>query len=270
MHKTLIHISDLHFGRIKHNVADTLLDDIAHHTPHLVIVSGDLTQRARTQQFQQAAAFLKKISYPKLIIPGNHDVCFLNPLERFTNPLKKFKHHISDNLHPSFRDQHMAVIGINSTNPKRWRKGRLSRNIIETIQSKLSQMDKSLFKVLVLHHNLLPSPNKKKKAEMISAAAFAKAIDVSPPDLILAGHLHQTYWGDLKKFYGTKNAIIVAQAGTATSDRYREEKNAYNVVTLNDQSMTIKQRTFADNRFNDGLKNRFIKKGGQWVLDSHP
>ena len=84
--RTIVHLSDIHFGRVDPRVVAPLLRAIDMMAPSLVTVSGDLTQRARRSQFRQARAFLDQIPFPTLVVPGNHDVPLYNVAARFTNP----------------------------------------------------------------------------------------------------------------------------------------------------------------------------------------
>jgi hypothetical protein len=72
--RTLVHVSDLHAGRLDPSVLRPLVTAIRGARPDLVVVSGDFTQRATIPQFEQARAFLEALERPTLAIPGNHDV----------------------------------------------------------------------------------------------------------------------------------------------------------------------------------------------------
>ena len=98
--RTLVHLSDLHFGRVDETLLAPLRERLEAIRPHLVVVSGDLTQRARSEQFEQAARFLEALPKPQLVVPGNHDVPLHNVYKRFMNPLKNFKRRIDDQMEP--------------------------------------------------------------------------------------------------------------------------------------------------------------------------
>jgi diacylglycerol kinase family enzyme len=98
--RVIVHLSDLHFGRIDHPLLEPLLTVIKATEPHLVAVSGDLTQRARSEQFDEAKAFLDRIPFPRLVVPGNHDISLHNLFERFVRPLRKYRELITPDLTP--------------------------------------------------------------------------------------------------------------------------------------------------------------------------
>src|SRR5207253_1287181 len=76
--RTIVHLSDVHFGRVDAAIVAPLVDTIRAIAPDLVAVSGDLTQRARRAQFRAARAFLDRLPVPQLVVPGNHDVPLFN------------------------------------------------------------------------------------------------------------------------------------------------------------------------------------------------
>src|SRR4051794_15727377 len=108
--RTIAHISDVHFGTVDPRVADALVREINARSPSLLVVSGDLTQRARAGQYKQAAEFLARFNSPRLVVPGNHDIPLFNLLRRFFWPLTRYRRHITPDLRPMFRDDEMIVI----------------------------------------------------------------------------------------------------------------------------------------------------------------
>lgn len=113
------HISDLHFGRTDTTVVEALLGDLARQRPDLVIVSGDLTQRARTRQFAEARDFLDRLPAPALVVPGNHDIAPLyRPLNRLFRPRAKFERHLPGHADwPLWHDDKLVAVGLDSTRP---------------------------------------------------------------------------------------------------------------------------------------------------------
>ena len=87
--RVVAHLSDLHFGRIDPAALEPLRRRVIELTPDLVVISGDLTQRARAQQFREARAFLDSLPGPQIVVPGNHDVPLYNVLARFLRPLAR-------------------------------------------------------------------------------------------------------------------------------------------------------------------------------------
>ena len=91
--RTLVHLSDLHFGRIDTALLGPLRTAVLGTKPDLIAISGDFTQRARRSEFAEARRFLASLDAPKLTVPGNHDVpLFLKLPEWFkvTTPLGNY------------------------------------------------------------------------------------------------------------------------------------------------------------------------------------
>ena len=112
--RTIVHLSDLHFGRLDERIIGPLVERITSFQPSLIAVSGDLTQRARRRQFQQASAFLERLPFAKLVVPGNHDVPLFNVAARLVDPFGGYRRWISTDLEPAYIDGEVAVIGLNS------------------------------------------------------------------------------------------------------------------------------------------------------------
>ena len=138
--RTIAHLSDLHFGRSDAAVADALSVHVRSLKPDVVVISGDLTQRAREREYQQAADFLRLLPSPQIIVPGNHDVPLHNVVARLRSPLDFYRRYISDDLAPYYRDEEIAVLGINTARSLTWKNGRISR---EQVIASCEQLERS-------------------------------------------------------------------------------------------------------------------------------
>src|SRR3569832_1650921 len=98
--RTIAHISDLHFGRTDSAVLEGLKRAIVESKPDIVVVSGDLTQRAKRQEFVAAKRFLDALPRPQIVVPDNHDVPLYNVMARWLTPLTRFRRYISKDLAP--------------------------------------------------------------------------------------------------------------------------------------------------------------------------
>ncbi|HEX7558185.1 MAG TPA: metallophosphoesterase, partial [Usitatibacter sp.] len=121
--RTLVHISDLHFGRVDSALLVPLRERIEALAPHLVVVSGDLTQRATREQFREAKAFLDTLPQPQVVVPGNHDVPLYNVFQRVLSPLGKYLSIVTSDLEPSYIDDEIAVVGVNTARSLTWKRG---------------------------------------------------------------------------------------------------------------------------------------------------
>lgn len=265
--KKIAHISDLHFGTEKQKIADGLVVDLHALQPDLVVVSGDLTQRARSGQFKAARDFLKKLPQPQLTVPGNHDVPLYDIFRRFLMPLKRYRKYISDDLAPLYRDEEMAVYGLNSARSFTWKEGRISIEQIQAMEETLCAIPNKLFKAVVTHHPFIPPPEDEGIRLVGRSKKALKIIAKCGIDLLLSGHLHQGYSGDVRPYYPeTQKSIIVAQAGTAISRRIREKGNAYNFISVNRKNIIIAAREWNGSRFQEAIVSRYIKDEEEWKI----
>src|SRR4029078_11368596 len=123
-----------------------LADAIAHVRPDLLAVSGDLTQRARRTEFAQAGLFLDGLPFPRLVVPGNHDVPLYNVFTRFATPLARYTHAITANLSPIHRDEEIIVVGVNTARSWTWGEGRINATQVEAIVGQLAAAPKGLIR----------------------------------------------------------------------------------------------------------------------------
>src|SRR5688500_3797681 len=135
--RTIAHLSDLHFGDTDAAVVERLIEKVRELNPDMLIVSGDLTQRARSSQFQDARAFLDVLPLPQIIVPGNHDVPLYNVIRRFLSPLARFRKYITSDLTPEYHDDELAVFGINTARSLTIKGGRVSEEQVEKLKDKL-------------------------------------------------------------------------------------------------------------------------------------
>ena len=271
--KKLAHISDLHFGRTDPGVVKGLLADLAAEAPHLIIVSGDLTQKARHREFRAAKAFLDRLPAPYLVIPGNHDVPPVNIIERFLAPFARYRRFIQEDICPDYREEGLAVLGINTARRFRWRwnwaLGSISKAQIARVAEFFKNIPDTTFKIVVTHHPFLAPPDTPHEDLAAHAAEAIPVFEAAGVDLILSGHLHRGYRGqvgasDLQK-PGLHRSVLVVQASTATSTRLRNEPNAYNSIFLEGNKIGFQVRSWDGAGFIGAETAWFEKEADRWV-----
>ena len=264
-------ISDLHFGAERPDVVAGLLRDLEEVAPDLVVVSGDLTQRARRSEFIAARAFLDRISCPRLVVPGNHDIPLFDVLNRLLRPLVRFRRYIHEDVDPFLLADGVAVMGLNTARSNTWKDGRISAAQIENLQTRFSSVPPGVLKVLVTHHPFLPPPGDPSPPIVGRAVEALRAAEACGVDLVLAGHLHHGYTGDVRTHHaGIRRAILVAQAGTATSHRVRNEPNSYNVILVEPERLRFSLRVWDGKRFVETRTAKYVKSGPDWTPDLNP
>src|SRR5665213_2251075 len=199
--RRIAHISDLHFGRVDTKLQDVLLADIERLSPDLVVISGDLTQRARSKEFALAKEYIARIPFPSLVIPGNHDNPLYNMPRRFIRPLKRYKEYITPDLDPFYIDDEMAVLGLNTARSFTLIHGQIKRRQIVDIERQFSKVPDHLFKIVVTHHPFISPTGRRLRHQIARGGLALKTIDRCGVDLVLAGHLHRCYTGNIAGAY---------------------------------------------------------------------
>ena len=240
--RTLIHLSDLHFGRVDEAIIQPLIERINTIEPDLVVVSGDLTQRARTEQFKRARRFLDALPKPQIIVPGNHDIPLHNIFSRFMRPLQKYQRYSTNDLEPVHVDDEIAVLGINTARSLTFKDGRVNQEQIAHLRARLHPLDEHIVKILVTHHPFDLPGHFDDKALVGQAKAAMDMFANCGADLLLAGHMHVSHAGSSAARHKLKGySALVVQAGTATSTRGRGESNSFNVIQIADSRIAIKR-----------------------------
>lgn len=246
MSRTLLHLSDLHFGRVPPGLPETLVDVACRIEPDVVVVSGDLTQRARIEEFEQASAFLKRLPGPQIVIPGNHDVPLFNPYGRFVERLARFRRFITDDLAPAQVDGELAVFGVNTARSLTWKGGRINARQIDALHAKLCELPVTVTRVIATHHPF-----------GVARVAFRRWAGCGA-DLLLCGHLHIAATGIVDR-------TIVVNAGTAISTRGRGEANSFNVILIAARGrITVAQWAWEDGGFVKREDVAFERTEGGW------
>ena len=245
---TLLHISDLHFGPpyLPH-VGEAVLRSAPRLRPDAIVVSGDLTQRAKAEQFAQAQAFLQRLpAVPKVVVPGNHDVPLYRIAERLLTPHALYRKYIQEELCSVCRLEGALIMAIDSTAPRRAiSNGRIGKAELAFCEAACGSAGEDLIKIVVAHHHFVPAPDYERDQTMPKARrAINRFIDLGV-ELILGGHLHRSYIGNSLDVYPgvhRDRGIIVAQCGTTTSRRGRgreREKNSFNLINIGDEMLRI-------------------------------
>lgn len=240
--RSIVHLSDIHFGRIHLPVVEPLIAAVNRLNPDLVAVSGDLTQRARSHQFIEARAFLDRLPKPQIVVPGNHDVPLYNPLARFINPLRKYQRYITSDLRPLHHDDEIAVLGVNTARSLTIKGGRINEEQVAWMREKLCAWDDTIVKVVVTHHPF-DLPEGHDERDLVGRARMAmELLARCGADLFLAGHLHVSHTAHTAVRYKIEGySALVVQAGTATSSRGRGEANSFNLIRLEHPLITVER-----------------------------
>ncbi len=263
MTRTIVHLSDLHFGRVDPGIPDRLVASIRSVEPDVVAVSGDLTQRARRREFQQAREFLDRLPGELIVVPGNHDVPAIgNPYQRFFSDWARFREYIHPETEQSYVDEGVAVVGINTARALAWKGGRINREQMEAVRERFHAAPAAAVKVLVVHHPLDVPRVWPGSSAMRARAALAHWEDCGV-DVILAGHEHRAFAGAAEKLRIGNHDAVVVQAGTAMSTRLRGEVNSFNVLRTSEREIGVVRMSWdaAREAFLESHTERFLREG---------
>ena len=265
--RTLVHLSDLHFGRVDEAVLDPLAATVAALAPDLVVISGDLTQRARSREFVQARAFLDRLPKPQIVVPGNHDVPLYNLFDRLLRPLDKYLRHIESDLSPSFVDDEIAVLGVNTARSLVVKDGRINREQLGGLQERLGGLGDGVVKVVVTHHPFDVAPEVDRDERVGRADLAMRTFAQCGVDVLLAGHLHSgriVVTGQRQAVPGY--AALAVSAGTATSVRRRGEANSFNLLRLQKHRIEVERFDWieAARRFEPAAREAYRREREGW------
>jgi 3',5'-cyclic AMP phosphodiesterase CpdA len=266
--RTLVHLSDLHFGRVDPELLGPLRDLVHKIAPTVVVVSGDLTQRAKSEQFEEARAWLDTLPGPQIIVPGNHDISLYNVFRRFVLPLERYKRYITEDLDPVYIDDEIAVLGVNTARSLTWKDGRVNKEQVEKIRATLAGLPQEVTRVVVTHHPF-DLPKGAEEDDLVDRAHMAMdAFADVGVDLLMAGHLHQSHAGNTQARYKiSEYAALVVQAGTATSTRGRGEVNSFNVIRIESQKIEVDRYGWdsVHKQFQLLATEKFMRSGNIWA-----
>ncbi|QUS35805.1 metallophosphoesterase family protein [Falsirhodobacter algicola] len=263
--RRIVHLSDLHFGRTSPALLEPLLDRTNALKPDLCVISGDFTQRARNSQFAEARAFIDRIDAPLLAVPGNHDTPLDNLPMRLLRPWARYRRHIDADLEPTFENDRLKVVGVNTVNRWAHQTGRLRDQTLRRVCEAFSTAgDKA--RVVVLHHPLEHLEGTDKRL-MRGAAKALRAFADCGADVVLCGHIHTTHIGP----FTTAPGLLFVQAGTGLSTRLRQQDNSFNVLDVSRAEITVRAIS-ADHeaRFEETAAIRFRRAPEGWLRLDDP
>jgi 3',5'-cyclic AMP phosphodiesterase CpdA len=265
---TIVHLSDLHFGRIDPKLVAPLVRTVETIAPALVVVSGDLTQRARAGQFREARAFLDRLPFPLLVVPGNHDAPLFNLAARLVDPYGGYRRHIQRELEPAFENTEMVVVGLNSARAFPFHGGgRLNGVQVARAAARLKSAAEQAIRIVVTHHPF-DLPDSHGDEHLVGRSGMAmQQLAAAGADVFLAGHLHVSHVGhSARRYQIAGHSALVVQAGTL-SMRKRGEPNTMNVLRVAPARIEIERHSWDDaaQTFQVTWTGTFRRTGDGWV-----
>jgi 3',5'-cyclic AMP phosphodiesterase CpdA len=260
--RQILQVSDVHFGPPhRPEVSRGVLELVAERRPDLVVVAGDLTQRAKPGQFREARRWVDAMAAPALAVPGNHDVPMYRFWERLFVPFGAYRKNYDADLEPAFEDEEVFVLGINSAHNWTIKDGRVSPRRIREVEKRLAAVVPGKARIAVVHHELIPAPRFGSQKVLSNGERLVAALDRAGVRLVLSGHLHQAYCGLAETYYpGLGGDLVVAHSGTTTSSRGRgceRGRNTGHWIELDGGAVRVRRLEW------DAAAGRFTERGVQ-------
>lgn len=241
----LLQISDPHFGTERPAVVEALLRLAEQQRPAIVVISGDITQRARHAQFAAAKEFVSRLVAPALVaIPGNHDIPLFNVLARAFYPYRGFQWAFGAQLEPEWEGEDFRVICVNTTRPARHKDGEVSAEQIDRVSQRLRAAMPEQVRVVVTHQPVYVLKGSEVHNRLHGYDQAIRAWSAAGADIIMGGHIHLPYIAPLHEHANeAMRRCWVVQAGTAVSYRVRKgQANSVNIIRRTPQLECIVER----------------------------
>ena len=230
----LLQVSDPHFGSERPSVVEALLELSQQLRPEVLVLSGDLTQRARAAQFAAAAAFVRRTQVAKVLaIPGNHDIPLFNLAQRFADPYAGFRAAFGAELAPTLELSDSLIVGVKTTRRYRHVDGEISPAQREDVARRLQKAGDERVRIVVLHQPLAVPRQSEEHNVVHGARAAIHDWGRAGADVVLAGHIHLPFVLPLHESNRLDRPLWAVNAGTATSTRVRYDAgNSVNVLCI--------------------------------------
>jgi 3',5'-cyclic AMP phosphodiesterase CpdA len=244
----LLHVSDTHFGTEVPAVVEALIALAHAQSPDLVVLSGDITQRARRHQFAAARRFVDALAAPaQLAVPGNHDVPLFDLPSRLLAPYRNYRQAFGPQLEPTFEGDDLLVLGLNTTRRWRHKHGEVSQRQVAAVADRLRRARPAQVRVVVVHQPVLVPRDSERNNLLRGGALALRRWAAAGADLVLGGHIHLPY---VVQFTPDPPAdgrtVWCVQAGTAVSRRVRRGvPNSVNLLRTADGQCDVERWDYA-------------------------
>lgn len=216
---------------LRPSVTAQLLDNIATHKElSALLISGDITNFGTSEEYKQAAIWLKSLPLSPVVIPGNHDLMAPIAHDRSLALWEPW----SGKEFPFVRYfGKVAVIGLNSAlpTPPFTAYGRIDRKQLTKLARLLAELGEERYcRVVMLHHpprkGLLPY-----RKSLINTPAFSRVLSTHGAELVLHGHSHDA---TVTTVEGTSIPLLGISAAAMNSTS-PERRASWNHLTFTPQ-----------------------------------
>jgi 3',5'-cyclic AMP phosphodiesterase CpdA len=215
----LLQVSDTHFGTEQAPVVEALAMLARQQRPDLLVLSGDITQRARPAQFRAARAFADRLGAPLLAVPGNHDIPLFDLWTRLRRPYARYIAAFGEDLEPVHHSSDLMVVCVNTTRAWRHKHGEISALQVDRVARLLEGAHAAQLRVVVVHQPVAVTREEDMPNRLRGHAAALQRWAAVGADVVMGGHIHLPY---VMALQGLAQPMWAVQAGTAVSSRVRE------------------------------------------------
>ena len=229
----LLQISDTHFGTEQPHVMQALLALAHAEKPDVLVLSGDITQRASAAEFSRARKFCDQLGIARMLsLPGNHDIPLFNIFSRLFYPYAAYLRAFGPELEPQLQTASLCILGVKTTRRWRHKNGQISSEQIKRVCAQLANAKPEQLRVVVVHQpvHVLRTSDEHDRLQGWEPAVRAWA--EAGADMVMGGHIHLPYVCELSaSVSGLGRRMWCVQAGTALSSRIRREApNSVNLI----------------------------------------
>jgi 3',5'-cyclic AMP phosphodiesterase CpdA len=232
----IFHVSDLHFGAEDKAALDWFVREANAHLPSAIIVTGDLTMRARHAEFAAAQEWLLDLPAPVSLEIGNHDIPYFNPMARFLRPYDRF------DLIERFVERPIDLPGVEvipmpTTARAQWRlnwsKGHVAQSRLGVAVAAVRDSTRR-HKLIACHHPLI-DPKTHTRAHTRGGPRALEALVNAGATAVLSGHVHDPYDTTVEV---NGRPIRLVGAGTL-SERVRSSAPSYNAIRIDEDGLSV-------------------------------
>lgn len=236
----LFHASDLHFGAEDRAALDWFAGAVADERPDAVVITGDITMRARTDEFAAAAAWLGALDVPLTVEIGNHDMPYFNPLERMLRPYARYGK-MAAMVERNIALPGLVIIPLRTTSRAQmrlnWSKGIVRPKNLARAVANANGASGDPIRIVAAHHPLVETGTRGTALTRGGNRAL-HALAGAGVNAVLSGHVHDPF--DLTHVCET-GTIRMIGAGTL-SERVRTTRPSFNELTIDGRDMAVTVR----------------------------
>ncbi|MFS0773908.1 metallophosphoesterase family protein [Sphingomonas sp. 1P08PE] len=241
----LFHVSDVHFGKEDPQAISWFAERVAAERPDAVIMTGDLTMRARTREFEAGGAWLKSLAAPVTVEVGNHDIPYYwDPIRRFIAPYTRYAA-IERMIERPLELTGVTIVPLKTTARAQWRmnwsKGHVSRGSLKRALAQIAAAPKGNLIFVAAHHPLIEGGTKGTAKTWRGEEALTE-LAAAGAHAVLSGHVHDPF--DVPVSRGDWTVRMIG-AGTL-SKRVRNHPPAFNEIRIDGDRFETLVRTLSD------------------------